>query len=471
MVPTNSEAAALDTSPAWHDAIDVQVRKIMIARLRNHPALAQHHPILQVREDTGTRPSLLQRLEWMLYHSAGSLSEYLHQPSLERRVQALVTHYKRKRSETDPSDDVLDAIRASAAKRLRPQVVVTEQDIRNCNVGAKGCVLNSNLDLLHHVCSFLGGRDVLRCRAVSKFLYLHAPSFVRSLHIDAATVLNLSSLTISNRVNQTHFKAGVVFPRALTAASYMASLASTSHGYQIVREVAKALKGGACPQLETLELLAPFDFASESDGVLMVLKALAESKVQQRTRTPLKHLVLDATFLGDRGVEQLSSLFESNDAFFEHLQILTVRNNFMGEAGCRALLEATESFSKLKTLDLSRNILTDTDALALADLLDELATDSSYCSDTEVNHKMHDDEYVSEQLSMLGLPALRTLKLQENFITCDGFHAITIALCARHGFVATVGSSRDVNEDNYDDDAEGSEEEEEVEPMDIDGEE
>ncbi|KAG7392820.1 hypothetical protein PHYPSEUDO_014307 [Phytophthora pseudosyringae] len=493
MVPTTSAAATFASNAVWHDPTDVQVRKIMMARLRSHPALAQHHPILQAREDTGTSPSLLQRLEWMLYHSAGSLSEYLHQPSLERRVQGLVTHYKRKRAETEPSEAVMAAIRASAAKRQRPRLTITEQEIANCSVGARGCVLNSNLDLLRHVCSFLAGKDVLRCRAVDKFLYLHAPSLVRSLHIDAAsapvtetrnrgdgaasglrTLLleckNLTSLTISNQANQTHLKAGVVFPRGLTASAFMASLATASYGHQLVREVVNALERGACPSLERLELLAPFDFASESDAVCLVLRALTESKATEcGVRKPLQHLVLDATFLGDRGVEQLAGLFETRDTFFEHLQTLTVRNNFMGETGCRALLEAVEPFSELQTLDLSRNILTDTDALALADLLDDPVTDMGLCDSMGGGRKASSEEE-EQQFNVLGLAGLRTLKLQENFITCDGFHAITIALCSREGFVATVGDAtehHDQEVEEEEDDDEGEEDQEEVELMDV----
>ncbi|OWZ13419.1 hypothetical protein PHMEG_00013251 [Phytophthora megakarya] len=482
MVSTSSESSVFATNPVWHDPTDVQVRKIMMARLRSHPALAQHHPILQVREDTGTSPSLLQRLEWMLYHSAGSLGEYLHQPSLERRVQGLVTRYKRKRCDNEPSEAVMASIRATAAKRQRPRLTITDEEIRNCSVGAKGCVLNSNLDLLHQVCSFLDGKDVLRCRAVNKFLYLHAPSFVRSLHIDAAlapvteirnradgtasglsTLLheckNLTSLTISNQTNRTHLKAGVVFPRALSASTYMASLATESYGHQLVREVTKALENGACPSLERLELLAPFDFAAENDAILMVLRALTESKLENGTRKSLQHLVLDATFLGDRGVEQLAELFEMKDTFFQHLQTLVVRNNFMGETGCRALIEAIESFGELETLDLSRNILTDTDAFALADLLDDPGTDIDLCDSKTTS----EDEPVPEQFNVLGLAGLRTLKLQENFITCDGFHAITIALCSREDFVTTIGDAAHSSEQDDEFDGEDEDEEEEVE--------
>ncbi|GMF33245.1 unnamed protein product [Phytophthora fragariaefolia] len=265
-----------------------------------------------------------------------------------------------------------------------------------------------------------------------------------------------------------HLKAGVVFPRALAADTYMASLATTSYGHQIVREVAKALDEGACTSLERLELLAPFDFATESDAVFHVLQALVEPKVYQGTRAPLKHLALDATFLGDRGIEQLAELIDSHDTFFQYLQVLTVGNNFMGEAGCRVLLAAIESFDGVQVLDLSRNILTDTDALALADLLDNPALDMDMCDSMDGDWKASsEDERMPEHFNVMGLAGLRTLKLQENFITCDGFHAITIALCARHDFVATVGDAAEYNEghdeehDEEEDDGEEEEEEEE----------
>ncbi|POM71285.1 Hypothetical protein PHPALM_12162 [Phytophthora palmivora] len=192
----------------------------------------------------------------------------------------------------------------------------------------------------------------------------------------------------------------------------------------------------------------------------MVLRALTESKIHHGTRKPLQHLVLDATFLGDHGIEQLAELFETEDTFFEHLQTLVVRNNFMGETGCRALLETIESFDELQTLDLSRNILTDTDAFALADLLDDPVTDMNLYDSKKTSSND------SEQFNVLGLAGLRTLKLQENFITSDGFHAITIALCSREGYVATVGDATDHSEhDEFDED---EEEDEEIEGVDVD---
>uniref|UniRef100_M4B8M4 F-box domain-containing protein n=1 Tax=Hyaloperonospora arabidopsidis (strain Emoy2) TaxID=559515 RepID=M4B8M4_HYAAE len=464
IVSLPSETASSST---WYDPTDVQLRKFMMVRLQSHPALAQHHPILQsTRDSTGTSLSLLQRLEWMLYYCAGSLSEYLHQPSLERRVQGLVTHYKRKRSETESSEDVVESVRAPTAKRQRPQLTITEEVISNNSIQASECVLNSNVDLLRNVYSYLEGMDVLRCRFVSKFLYVQTPSLVRTLHIDAASMSvtarqtygdgaadglstllhqckNLTSLTISNQVNQTHIKANVVFPRALTTSTY------ASYGYQLVCGAAEAFSNGACPLLQELKLVAPFDFATESDAVITVLRALTDSKRERGViRTPLKHLALDATFLGDRGVQQLADLFETQSVFFVHLETLTVRNNFIGETGCRDLLEAIELFSDLHTLDLSRNILTDTDALTLADLLDNFVIDLSCYDCMESDQKMTSQD---GQLSVLGLASLRTLKLQENFITCDGFHAIAIALGAREGFPVPTGSTAadydDVNSD------------------------
>ncbi|RMX70021.1 hypothetical protein DD238_000696 [Peronospora effusa] len=266
---------------------------------------------------------------------------------------------------------------------------------------------------------------------------------------------NLTSLTISNQSNQPHLKAGIVFPRAFTASKYVASLATASYGHQLVCDAASALEGGACSLLQTFELLAPFDFATESDTVLMVLRALAESKTEHGLRIPLQHLVLDATFLGDCGIKQLTDLFETRRAFFKHLQTLIVRNNFMGETGCRALLDVIEPFSDLKTLDLSRNILTDTDALALADLLDDPVADWSFCDSMNGNWMTSSEEHIErERLSVLGLAGLRTVKLHENFITCDEFHAITIALCSRDVFVATIGNAVESNDEEEDDDDE-----------------
>ncbi|CAH0488655.1 unnamed protein product [Peronospora farinosa] len=131
MVSTSFESTASST---WHDPMDIHVRKLMMTRLQSHSTLTQQYPLLQTSKDSGTSPSLLQRLEWMLYHSAGSLGEYLHQPSLERRVQGLVTHYKRKRSETEPNDDVMTSSRASTIKRQRFLVTITEDESRDCSV-------------------------------------------------------------------------------------------------------------------------------------------------------------------------------------------------------------------------------------------------------------------------------------------------------------------------------------------------
>ncbi|CEG36996.1 Leucine-rich repeat, ribonuclease inhibitor subtype [Plasmopara halstedii] len=438
----NSTASSFATTLNWHDPTDVQVRKLMMTRLRSHPALAQHHPILQ---DTSTHPSLLQRLEWMLYHCAGSLSEYLHQPSLERRVQSLVTHYKRKCSDLEPSDTT------RSCKRTRSRIEICED---NCRIyKATNCVFDSNIDLLQQVYSFLDGMDILRSRSVNKFLYLHAPSLVKSLHLDIGSISstiarkdqvnglntiileckNLTSLRISNQANQLNVKAGVVFPRAL-ASNEKTTLTTASYGYYVVCAVANALEAGACLLLERLELVAPFHFATESDAVIVLLRSL--TNLHTNFRNPLQHLVLDATFLGDCGISQIADLFETHISFFERLQTLTVRNNFMGESGCRALLEAIETFSELRVLDLSRNILSNTDAFALADLLDVSVTDLSMVDMDESWEALSLD---SDHFCMLGLAGLRSLKLQENFITCDGLHAITIALCSRKDFVATEG--------------------------------
>ncbi|KAI9918149.1 hypothetical protein PsorP6_013066 [Peronosclerospora sorghi] len=408
-------------SSTWHHPTDVQARKLLMAQLRSHPAVAHLHSVLLTRETSWKGPTLLQRLEWLLYHSAGSLREYVHHPSLERRVQGLVTLSKRKQSlNTSPV--------FHKHQKLQLTITEDEQDPA-CRLEARECVLMSKLDLLPHICSFLTGTDVLRCRLVNKLLYVHAPSFVRALHIDVASTAHtlrgfrtllheckhLESLTISNESNQTHVKAGVTFPKASRPSI---ATETASYGHEVVCHVAAALATGACPLLETLQLVAPFDVATESDAVVSLLQAFASEHV---VRKCLLNLILEATFLGDHGIEHLATLLQMG--CFRELETLVVRNNFMGETGCRALLQGIEPFRALHTLDLRFNILTDTDALALADVLDMRLPGQweTLCGNEEEG----------EERRPVGLAGLRTLQLDENFITCNGFHAITIALCSR----------------------------------------
>lgn len=508
------DMATAGSAPAWHHSDHLPLRREVMARLREHPILAVN-PALQRDAARHGMPSLLQRLEWMLYHAAHSLHEYANVDTLERRVQALVTHYKRGNSSSgaaDLSDTSEDSeahadeatsesdtdVKAPRTRRLRS--VNSENDALpsgkrqhtlpsapgsdrqpECHikvtVGADlqqrhGCSLSHNLDLLRHTFSFLDGREALKCRAVSQFFRLHAPSFVCTLHVDVSTLSgsglrpsqdahglaklllqcqNLRAVSISSSANLSNIKAGVVFPRALSQAS---DDTPASFGHQVALALAEAVARGGCRKLEALELHAPFDFANESTAALELLRSLvtADSGTAPSTdrprvmkRSAMKRIVLDSTFLGDKGTMELSRMVEDNPHVFRRVEQFGLRNNFFGEGGCQAVIEAIRvSMPRLRTLDLSQNILTDVDAIRIADLLDQPASVGGLTEakdQTEAEAAMH---------SLLAVPRLRSVQLEGNFIGCEGYHAISIALCARRELVRQASREDDSQSEDYD---------------------
>lgn len=509
-------AMSTASAPAWHRSEHLPLRREVMARLREHPILAVN-PALQRDAARHGMPSLLQRLEWMLYHAAHSLGEYANVDSLERRVQALVTHYKRRTSiaaadasstsedsestsESDTDTTPLPLLRTGRTRRLRS--VNSEEDAlptgkrqhtlasssdseseRQTDWHIKfvvgdslrprhGCSLSHNLDLLRHVFSFLDGREALRCRAVSRFFRLHAPSFVCTLHFEGSAsgamprtsedargltslllqCQNLRAVSIGSSANQTNIKAGVVFPRALSQAT---ADTSASLGHQVALELAEAVARGGCRKLEALELRAPFDFANESDAALELLRSLvaADSDAVASTgrtnaarRSPLKRLVLDSTFLGDKGVLELTQVVRASPHRFRCVELLGLRNNFFGEGGCQALLETIQAcMPRLRALDLRQNILTDVDAIRIADLLDQPASASDSCGSA-----MDQTQAEAALRPLLSVPRLRSIQLDGNFIGCEGYHAISIALCARREAIRRSSCEDDSQSDDLD---------------------
>lgn len=466
--------ATVAASPAWHRPEHTELRKRVMVRLREHPVLAVN-PALQRDAAQHGLPSLLQRLEWMLYHAAHSLHEYANPRTLERRVQALVTHYKRRScslpaAATPSSGDIIGRTRSPSSidtdePSCKRQHLIDDTVELSIAVGNRRCLLSHNVDLVRYVFGFLDGRETLRCRAVSRFLRVHAPSFVHNLQLDAtaarATDLdtphvaelltacgNLETLSICCSANATNIKAGVVFPRALSQAT---AATPASFGFQTVSGLAEAIERGGCRKLETLKLTAPFDFANESDAVLRVLSAIAKRSASPRTRL-LKRLVLDATFLGDKGIVELAGVLNDQPTAFAQIESLCLRNNFVGEGGCHALLKAVScSLPRLRSLDLRANILTNTDAIEIADLLDEpIAMEMSRVCREGTDHEA-DESKRSDSLS-IPAPRLRRIRLDGNFISSDGFHAISIALCARREAVRGATSQSDGSDDGYDED-------------------
>ncbi|KAG7392819.1 hypothetical protein PHYPSEUDO_014306 [Phytophthora pseudosyringae] len=473
----------------WHRNVDDRLtRKLMMLRLR------RLHPVLAGTKCTATGstvvvPSLVQRLEWMLYNAAHSMHEYTHEQSLERRVQALVTQLEPKATPAQRQQQEGN----SSSKRERGSANDDEVDHgplgkkRQClgeqtlKGGAGGrsstdrsvFLLENDDNLVRLVLSFLSGRTVLRLRSVNKFLCENAPQMVSTLQLEThspalqhfssgtLTALLLSCSKLSSLVVTSKLGAGAESDEAGRRTSRRMvhrrpSFSRPSHrdgrlknslltGELVLRDITRAFERGACPELQELDLGSPLDYFAESDDVLKCLEAFATgrrrgvgAKGGVAVPRPLRYLRLDSTYLGDARLNRLAGVFEqtadrSCANCFGSLKTMVLRNNFIGEAGCQALLRMLRCLPALRVLDVSGNILTDLDALALADWIScraddfksthNLRTQNGCCSSHEVKSRWRRSDTPAVQL--------RTLLLQDNFIGQEGLGALSLALNAR----------------------------------------
>lgn len=479
----------------WHNSQAHRfIRKLMILRLRRlYPALAVpstptntptsttatatssssmdgQPAAAAVPPPSGTRASLAQRLEWMLYHAAFSMEEYGNQRTLERRIRALATHI-------EPSANAL--ARLSGVKRPSEQMQLGDEQVKSVagkrqrqDPAADSAVIEASRErkqaesqselflgndqcLVAHVMSFLEGIDVLRCRAVNQFMWDAAPSMVHSVRITARVAglqtlpagylssllrqcTNLTALTVNNRLNQTDLPTTSTVtrsPKLLSSSSTnQSSLAGSTSplcsARRVLQEVSSALRAGACANMEVLALDAPMDHLVESAEVVKVVEALVAGRERLRASkvkvAPLKQLVLDATFLGDRRVERLASLLQRGESAggaiapdcFGALEAVVLSNNYIGAGGCRALMDVLPTLPALRSLDLGCNILTDLDAIAIADAFDDTPSMKSNplrgCNDERAGDSPPP-------------PRLRSLCLDDNFIELPGREALRTA--------------------------------------------
>ncbi|RLN93438.1 hypothetical protein BBJ28_00003923 [Nothophytophthora sp. Chile5] len=512
--PSRVLSRALPRGRPWHhNADDRLTRKLMMLRLRRlHPVLASTKRTSAgantafANSQSGTVvPSLVQRLEWMLYNAAHSMHEYTHEFSLERRVQALVTQLgpkmitqqRQKAEEThghvcgakrgisSPEEDV-----EPSGKRQRVEEIAAVHTQESSSSTMSAFLLENDENLVALVLSFLSGRTVLRLRSVNRFLLLNAPKMVRSLHLEtqspalkhfasgALTTLLLKCTRLTSLVVASKLKPSTVGPAisgsssARTTRTRMprpsfnrpSSSDSISRngipaGELLLRDIAYAFDRGACPELEELDLGSPLDYFAESDDVLRCLEAFAVGRNDmlrsEQGAKPLTRLRLDSTYLGDDRLNRLAGVFESTassqgTSCFAALETLVLRNNFIGEAGCQALLRMLRCAPALRRLDLSGNILTDLDAVALADWLDPSPSDDDHLISPfqRVNDgRWHETGAVEsrrradttsaslssafESQSIAESDQLRTLLLQDNFIGQEGLDALAGALKAR----------------------------------------
>ncbi|KAF1333355.1 Leucine-rich repeat, ribonuclease inhibitor subtype, partial [Globisporangium splendens] len=480
---------------AWHQE-DAETHH-RVARARIADKLRAMYPVLETADLTGqnatrnANASIVQRLEWMLFNAAHSRREYANKCTLPRRVQALVTQQldtttaaatastnseekqannvtracsntnknkRARRSSIASVDEALSSVESTARRTYKRQrqdqsLQVTSPIVKGAsmepswtatNAETSIVILNNDVNLIAQVFAFLEGSEVLRARAVSRFLAAHAPGIVHSLTLDAhkwttscsshtsisgllLKCRQLRRLVITNsRNNQSTTGAlelprgyGIPVPRNNRSSSRHVDqqVLPKVHGQDILSQVTLALNKNACPALETLELRAPFEFATESGTILVCVQTLLQRSLLNHGRSQLKRLILDSTFLGDARMQQLAGALRSN--CFRDLETLVLRNNFIGEAGCQALFGSLHACPVLQELDVSGNILTDTDMFALATAMDKTRRPRTFRPQEE------------EAVALVPFSQLHTLRLHENFIGLDGFHALASAICAQ----------------------------------------
>ncbi|KAG6613841.1 Leucine-rich repeat, ribonuclease inhibitor subtype [Phytophthora cinnamomi] len=439
-------ARSIPRGRSWHNNVDDRLtRKLMMLRLRRlHPVLAGTKCTAAASNgSTVVVPSLVQRLEWMLYNAAHSMHEYTHEQSLERRVQALVTQLEPKVAIEHRQQQAANTTRNSSSKRYRDiggtssdeldkkrqrleeQAQVSSHNSRPFRDRSVFMLENDN-NLVALVLSFLSGRTVLQLRSVNRFLSDNAPRMQAHQPRGNQQVAGLRRLCRGRRIRQTN---------------------RADHGELLLRDITRAFERGACPELQELDLGSPLDYFAESDDVLKCLEAFATGRRRGSTAPrgavaagPLKYLRLDSTYLGDARLNRLADVFEqtadrSCTNCFGLLKTLVLRNNFIGEAGCQALLRMLQCLPALRVLDMSGNILTDLDALALADWIssrtDDLKSSSPLLEQSEC-YNDHEDVQPRWRRSVPPQAVrLRTLLLQDNFIGQEGLEALSSALNAR----------------------------------------
>ncbi|ETO71134.1 hypothetical protein F444_12456 [Phytophthora nicotianae P1976] len=446
---SSTSTRAIQRGRTWHNNVDDRLtRKLMMLRLRRlHPVLAGTKcTTTDSNGSTVVVPSLVQRLEWMLYNAAHSMHEYTHEQSLERRVQALVTQLEPKanregnnknKRDRDSNDDCPDK------KRQCLNHFTTDRSV---------FLLENDDNLVGLVLSFLSGRTVLRLRSVNRFMWENAPKMVSTLHLEThspalqhfssgtlTTLLlscsKLTSLVVTSKL-QSHVESSRTMVHRRPSFSRQGRLKNDLlAGELVLRDITRAFERGACPELQELDLGSPLDYFAESDDVLKCLEAFSNGRCKsagtQRSVAPLRYLRLDSTYLGDTRLNRLAGVFEqavdgNSVNCFGSLKTLVLRNNFIGEAGCQALLRMLRCLPALRVLDVSGNILTDLDALAIADWISCRANDFKSmqigCSSHKIKPSWRSDTPTVQ---------LRTLLLQDNFIGQEGLEALSAALNAR----------------------------------------
>lgn len=157
--------------PAWQSYRDLPYRRQMIARLIKHRS-SVGSPLHQ------KVPHLAKKVELVLYRNAHSLDEYRDGKTMERRVQALVTHMYTK-------------IAGGNKRQLEMPDLVKPVKRSKSGVEDSVFILGNQLDLIKMVYSYLDGADAYRHRGVNRYASRHLAPLATSISMDVGKVEHL----------------------------------------------------------------------------------------------------------------------------------------------------------------------------------------------------------------------------------------------------------------------------------------
>ncbi|KAI9981693.1 hypothetical protein PInf_009450 [Phytophthora infestans] len=357
-----------DIKQSWHNSIDLSARRTVLL-----------HILMLLKSKYGKVDAKIsyigRRAELALYSQAFSAWEYRNPQTLSRRLHSLVV--KLHLNNLAALEDAAFAMELedSAASRKRKgssdeqSVGKRARYVRADAASTSSLFFDGNRDLLQHVCSFLGARDVLQCAATSSQAASQLPAFVTSIEVTTVQMMKLSSSTrstffqrfpnlknfsLSGRMQAQQFNfqdektlvARNVLIRTMLRALSTAQLPKLevlslnfcySEGLKdhVTSQIATVLAGPSSnfPRLHTLSLVGN---CISDDGVMDLYDAIA---LPRYDASPLALLDLSQNFIGERGHVQMQELVTQFASRGSAL-IVNVMNNLLTAAAPVAPMES-----------------------------------------------------------------------------------------------------------------------------------
>ncbi|EEY56010.1 uncharacterized protein PITG_08759 [Phytophthora infestans T30-4] len=296
-----------------------------------------------------------RRAELALYSQAFSAWEYRNPQTLSRRLHSLVV--KLHLNNLAALEDAAFAMELedSAASRKRKG----SSDEQSVGKRARSLFFDGNRDLLQHVCSFLGARDVLQCAATSSQAASQLPAFVTSIEVTTVQMMKLSSSTRS-----TFFQR---FPN-LKSFSLSGRMQAQQFNFQdektlvarnvLIRTMLRALSTAQLPKLEVLSLNFCYSEGLKDHVTSQIATVLAGPS----SNFPRLHtLSLVGNCISDDGVMDLYDAIALPRYDASPLALLDLSQNFIGERGHVQMQELVTQFASRGSaliVNVMNNLLT-----------------------------------------------------------------------------------------------------------------